>query len=94
MALTITASTNPIKVTGTTNTSTKILDGPVFLKSIYWEQPTTTGHKMALQDKAGGDVIEMYCLTQNKDMEKDLDIHVHGLYCDDLDSGTLFIYLN
>jgi hypothetical protein len=50
MALTATGCT-PIIVTGTTGTSEGITDNRIIIKSLYWLQATTAGHKLALQDK-------------------------------------------
>ena len=94
MPLTVDSTVNPIKVTGTTDTSAVIVASGnlVKIKFIYWLQPTTIGHKLALQDGEGNDIVELYCDVANKPQWAPIFTTYDGLYSDDMDSGTLYIY--
>jgi hypothetical protein len=92
MPITVDKDGNPIKVTGTTSAKTQVREKPINVKSIYWLQPTTQGHKLALQHVDGRDIIELYCQNANESIHADINIVCNGIYCDDMDSGTLYIY--
>ena len=93
MSLTVIAETNPIKVTGTTASRQRILAGPALIRFIKWYNPTTVGHLLALQDENGDNIIECYCDTANVSQTEPVFLDLDGLLCDDMDSGTLYIYL-
>ena len=95
MAITA-AQNNPIIVTGTTSTSDDITDDNITISALYWLRPTAQGHKLALQDKNGLELIEFYCDNDNESLSMTFPnggLHVQGLYSDDMDSGTLYIYV-
>ena len=96
MAITASGS-NPIVVTGTTSAKDDIRSsGDWLITKLYWLQPTTQGHKLALQDGADAEIFEFYCQTANSSQEVSFDppYRAHGgLYSDDMDSGTLYIHL-
>jgi hypothetical protein len=92
MPITPDAKGNPIKITGTTDSSTEVTATPIHVKSVYWLQPTTQGHKLALQHSDGRDIIEMYCQDANVSLQADINIKCNGIFCDDMDSGTVYIY--
>lgn len=92
MPLTVDAEHNPIKVTGDTATDTKILDDIVFIKFVYWYGPTTIDHLLALKDKNGVDIIPMKCEVAKESQMWPIWSTFHGIRCDDMDSGTLYIY--
>ena len=92
MALTVDKTVNPIKVTGTTNVSQEITTGLIFIKQIYWYGPTTAGHLCSLKNKVGNDILIMACETGAGSQVFPLDTIFDGVYCDDMDSGTIYIY--
>jgi len=87
---------NPIVVTGTTNTNDKIIDnglgGAVFVKFIKWHKPATTGHLCALKDKNGKEIALFSCEADNESQWAPIWSHFQNIYCDDMDSGKLYIY--
>lgn len=92
MALTTDKEQNIIKVTGDTNTSTEVFADLVFIKHVYWYNPTTAGHLLAIKDKNGKDIILMRCESNNQSQVWPIITKVNGIYIDDMDSGTLYIY--
>ena len=91
----ITAVETPVGfiVTGTTSASDDITDNRIKLSAIYWLTPTTQGHKCAIQDKAGNEIVEFYCDNDNESLIMYFaGQHVDGLYSDDMDSGTLYVF--
>ena len=92
MAITA-AGSNPIIVTGTTATSDDITEDNITIIGLYWLQPTTQGHKLALQDKNGVEKFEFYCDDANSSQLVDFPkgLYSQGLYSDDMDSGTLYV---
>jgi hypothetical protein len=94
MALTVTTvAGNILKVTGTANSSEDITTDYVALKWVYWFNPTTTGHLCNLTDNNGNDIHPMRANTNNDTQEWPIYKYVEGISCDDMDSGTLYIYL-
>jgi hypothetical protein len=96
MAITATGD-NPIVVTGTTAASDDIKSsGNWVISKLYWLQPTTQAHKLALQDGNGRELFEFYCQTANSSQAFDFPNGLsaqNGIYSDDMDSGTLYIYI-
>ena len=86
-----------IKVTGDTATSAKIIDRLVFVKSIIWYLPTNAAHLVNLIDKNGGPIITMIADangdTAAETQQWTINSQFEGIYSDDMDSGTLFIYV-
>lgn len=93
MPLTVTNTINPIKVTGTTASSTAILTKGAFVKFIKWYKPTTVGHLCNITDGDGNTIVKMYCDTANTSMTEPVFLWVDHIYCDDMDSGELYIYI-
>lgn len=98
MALTVTSTGNPIKVTGDTAASAAITDSDVAIKKILWVGATTDGHKLSLTDKNGYQIYEARMATTNLTESISETFGTPGLlsagiYCDDMDSGTLYIYI-
>ena len=97
MAITATG-TNPIIVTGTTASKDDIkASGQWHITGITWLQPTTQGHKVAIQDGNGKELYEFYCQTanssQSEKFEKSPLQAFDGIYSDDMDSGTLYVFI-
>ena len=96
MSLTITTG-SCFKVTGTTAASTKITDEIVYVKSVYWYKPTNAAHLLNLIDKEGGPIITMdgngLGTGNPTSHQRIVESVFNGIYCDDLDSGTVFIYI-
>ena len=92
MALTVVNDTNPIKVTGTTDAATTIFDGKILVKRVYWFNPTTAADLCTLKDQDGNDILPMRCEVDATSQFFDFDIYFNGITCDDMDSGTLYIY--
>jgi len=94
--MTLTADTNctPIRITGTTSTDTQIIPKGqlIYVKYVYWYNPTTTGHLCHLTDGSGKSIIKMRAETDGDTQMWPLGIKFDGLRIDDMDSGTLYIY--
>lgn len=93
MALTVDNTRNPIKVTGTTAITHEITDKLAFVKFIYWYNPTSIGDLCVVQDKEGNEIIAMRCETANESQMWPVWSVWHGLQSDNMDSGTLYIYI-
>jgi len=85
----------PIVVGGEAiSASTRITDSNVTIVGIYWFSPTTVGHKCAIQDKDLNEIIEFYAVVAYQGiMVQNVRIPAKGIYMDDLDSGTVYFYL-
>jgi len=91
---TVYADGNPIRITGVTGSSEEIVARFIHkVKFIRWYNPATSGDLCAIQDGAGCEIISMNAEANNDTQHWPLDIGVDGLYCDDLDSGELYIYI-
>ena len=93
MAITADATVNPIVVTGTTAASNKIIDHQGFVKFIRWYKPTAVGHIVSITNQYGDRVTKEYCMQANLSVDIPVFSICDGLYCDDLDSGELYIYM-
>ena len=96
MPLTVSTNKKIIRVTGTTDTAQVIL-GPsaadVYINSIYWFKPTTAGQLLTLKTSDGDHIIELACEADGVSRGPfKIETHVKDIYCDDMDSGTLYIY--
>lgn len=93
MALTI-AGGNPLRVTGTTNVNQLIIEPYtiIYIRAVYWFNATTTGDLCTLKDKYGQFIIEMRAESDGGSQQWDICTPYHNIYCDDMDSGTLYIY--
>jgi len=96
MALTI-VGTNILKVTGTTAAAQKVYersDGSgVRVKAVYWYNITAAGDKLNLIDSKGNDIIPIIAEANASSLFFPIDTFVPDIYCDDMDSGTLYIYI-
>jgi hypothetical protein len=91
MSLTVTAETNPIVVTGTATTSEEIKNDLSRIRVVYWYKPTTAGHLLNLTDKDGNVILPLECESNGVSLWRALyDLPVDGIFCDDMDSGTLY----
>lgn len=96
MALTV-SSGSPIRVTGTTDVSAKIIEPAmslVYVRSVYWFKAATAGDLCTLTDANGRYIIEMHCEADNTSQQWDINQKFDNIYCSDMDSGTLYIYIN
>ena len=94
MALTTVENTiNPIKCTGTASADEEILGRPAYIKFIYWYNPSTEGHLLALKDPSGEDIVVARCEADNESQWLPVFTRFNGIHCDDMDSGTLYIYI-
>jgi hypothetical protein len=92
MAVNITG--NPYVVGSAINTDTIVTDVEnVHIKFIYWYKPTTAGHLASIKDKNGNVIIPLYCDVANQCQVWPLWTTFNGIHVDDLDSGTLYIYV-
>lgn len=87
--------TGRIKVTGTTDSDTEIVAGgnPVGLKFIYWYNPTSSGDLCNLVDSNGVEIFPMRAAFVGDSQQWGVFKYVDGIHCDDMDSGTLYLYL-
>ncbi len=96
MALTADINGNPIKVTGTTDTADTIhapTGIPIYVKYIRWYNITTTGDLCHIYDETGRTIIKMIAESDGSSQQWEIMSGFAGLYCDDLDSGELYIYI-
>ena len=96
--LTKNISGNPLKVTGTTDTSERITDSEVMIQGILWTGATTDGHLCSLTDKAGRQLWkgQMTTTKLTEDIYKEFPRGLYssdGIYINDMDSGELYIYI-
>ncbi len=101
MALTIDKSCNPIKITGTTDVLTEITNDTIRIQAILWSYVTTAGHKAMIKNRFGKEIAPLIADTPGTNGNLiyflpfgDRGFGCQGLYCDDLDSGELYIYLS
>ncbi len=87
MAVTVDTTANPIIVTGTTATNDTITDERIFIKYVYWLNPTTAGHKVTLTDKNAKEIITLRCESANESQIVPLWTAWDGVHCTDMDSG-------
>ena len=92
MAITVDKTRSPIKITGTSVASTEVITGIIYIKHIYWYVPTTVGHICSLKDRSGGDIAVLACEVVNESQLFPVFTTFDGIFCDDLDSGTVYIY--
>lgn len=93
VALTVVDTTNPIKVTGTTTARELITDMPAIIRFIRWYNPTAPGDLLELKDINGEDIIILRCEKANQTMVEPIFLNTNGIISDNMDSGTLYIYL-
>ena len=94
MGLTVTnEETGRLKVTGTTDTCQAIYSDYVGLKFVYWYNPTTAGDVCNLVDRNGKEIIPIRAAIAGDSQQLAIFKFVDGIYCDDMDSGTLYLYL-
>lgn len=87
---------NPIVVTGTTAASDDATTKTVYITAIYWFSPDTIGDLLAIQDGNGREIIELECVVADQSLwwvPPDPIYCPNGVYSDDMDSGTLYIYV-
>ncbi|NIT55412.1 MAG: hypothetical protein GWN00_03995 [Aliifodinibius sp.] len=92
MALTVDKTLNRIKVTGTTGTSSEVFGDQIFVKHIYWFNPTTAGHLCTIVDKNGKTIIPMRCESDAVSQIWPIISVCDQIHITDMDSGTLMIY--
>ena len=92
MSLTIDKNAMPIIVTGTTSTSVEVIGRAIYLRYVYWYKPTTKGHLLSLVDGNERSITKGIAAVA----DDAVILPVFGIYdsikCDDMDSGTLYIY--
>ena len=95
MALTVVNTKEPIKVTGTTAADTEILPTTlfVFVRFIRWYKPTTLNHLCHITDGDGTTIIKMNATAANDTQMWPIFKAYHGIRCDDMDSGELYIHI-
>lgn len=95
MALTVDTTIQPIKITGTTAADTEIFskDQGVFIQFIRWYKPTTIGHLCHITDGLGNTIMKMNATAVNDTQMWPVYNGYHGIRCDDMDSGELYIHI-
>lgn len=93
MSLTVDSTCNPIKVTGTTDTSTSITTKQTYIKFIQWYQPTAQGHLLSVKDVEGNIITPAYCETANESQWIPIFGVFKGITIDNMDSGSVYIYI-
>ena len=94
MALTVVDTGTPIKVTGTTAADQVILDALAYIKFVYWYNPTTAGDLFILKDNSGQEILVGQCETDGESQWMPVYTMYNGIRSDDVDSGTLYIYIS
>ena len=94
MALTVDSTGTPVKATGTTSADQLILKAPMYIKFIHWFNPTAAGHLLALQDESGRNIAEIRCESANRSEWAPIWTPFNEVRCDNMDSGTLYIYIS
>ena len=92
MAITVDAGATTFKVTGTAASAEKVTDSLTKIKSVYWTGITTAGQLCELTDKNGGPIIIMTAEADGCTESHEINCSYDGIYCADMDSGTLYIY--
>jgi len=92
MALTV-AGYNPIKVTGTTAAAEAVETRRVYVKFVQWHKPTTAGHLLSMTDTAGNQKANAHCDANDESQSIPVFCWCDGLKIDDMDSGTVLIYI-
>ena len=93
MSLTTNKNGNPIVVTGTASTDETIATGQIYVRWVYWYQPSTAGHLLNLIDAQGAVVLVAYCEKANQSQWLPVYKTCDGIHCDNMDSGSLYIYI-
>ena len=85
---------NPIRVTGTTDVSNKIIapTQSVYVRLVYWFNPTTAGQLCTLKTSKGIFIAELRAEADGGSQRLTVDAYYNDIYCTDMDSGTLYIY--
>lgn len=65
----------------------------VFIKYIYWFQPTTIGHLATIKDRTGRLILPMYCEVANQSQMWPIWSKANSIHIDDLDSGEIYIFI-
>ena len=89
------AGSNPIVVSGTTTTNDAVLEPGmgVFIKFVKWHSPDTIGHKANLQTGTGHLICKFECEVADESQYAPVWSSSVDIYCNDLDSGELHIYI-
>ena len=92
MPLTVDSNSMPIVVTGTTDASSLIISRGLYINYIYWYKPTTTGHLLSITDPNLRTIAKACCSVADQEVLIPISGIYDGVYCDDMDSGELYIY--
>jgi len=92
MAIVVDESASPIIITGTTGASEVITLRARFVQSVYWYKPTTLGHLLSVTDGNGRTVTRACVAVADEGIIIPVNAVYDSLYCDDMDSGILYIY--
>ena len=63
------------------------------MRYVYWYNPTTAGHLLSLIDSKGDDIVVARCESDGESQWLPVYTKFNDIYCDDMDSGTLYIYI-
>lgn len=95
MALEINDKGNRIIITGTTSSKELVKEGPIFITSWLWKNPTAIGNIANFIDDDNDFEFGARCVVANQYASDDWPTGyatIGSLYCDDLDAGTFVIY--
>ena len=94
MALTVDNNGTPIVVTGTTDVSQEVVPAnqSIYVKFIYWYNITTSGHLLSIKDGNGRIITTAKCQKDGDYELLPIMLSLRGIFIDDMDSGTLYIY--
>lgn len=85
---------NPIIVTGTTDTNDVIhaRSAAMLIKFVYWYNPTNINDLISLKDDNGRVILSLRCEVAKESQWAPIWSYFDSINCDDMDSGTLYIY--
>ena len=96
MPLTV-VQNHPIYVTGTiTTTNSAITTKNTIITGLYWYAPTTIGHTCILRDGNLKEIFAFKTVVANQSQYfsfPDALVAVDGLYCYNMDSGELYVFV-
>ena len=83
---------NPIPVASAISALTIVTPKLLLVRAVYWYNPATAGDLANFVDNYGNVIIPLRCEVDNQSLFYELNIMCDGINCDDLDSGTVYIY--
>ena len=93
MTLYIERDVNPIHVNGTTSAEVSVTLTPSFVKFVRWYDAISSGDLCHLVDSSSNTIMKMRAEIDHDTQMWPVYTRYNDIYCRDLDSGELFIYI-